>query len=54
MTVVQSTISLYLFSLRGEEARSRTFDRLSFAIILPGYALLNVALAVSAIPPASA
>ncbi|HJZ93680.1 MAG TPA: hypothetical protein VKE40_22585 [Gemmataceae bacterium] len=53
LTVVQSTISLYLFSVRGEEALSRVFDRLSFAIILPGYVLLNLALALSATPAAA-
>ncbi|HKB04705.1 MAG TPA: hypothetical protein VKD90_20950 [Gemmataceae bacterium] len=53
LTVVQSTISLYLFSVRGQEVLSRTFDRLSFAIILPGYVLLNAALAWSAIPPSA-
>jgi hypothetical protein len=44
LTVVQSTISLYLFNERGEEAVSRAFDRLSFAVLLPSYILLNVAL----------
>jgi hypothetical protein len=53
LTVVQSTISLYLFSVRGQEALSRVFDRLSFAIILPSYVLLNLALALSAIPAAA-
>jgi hypothetical protein len=48
LTVLQSTISLYLYSVRGEESLSRAFDRLSFAIILPCYAILNIALPLAA------
>jgi hypothetical protein len=48
LTVVQSTISLHLFASRGEEALSRRFDRLSFAIILPCYIFFNIALALAA------
>lgn len=48
LTVVQSTISLHLFTTRGAEAVSRVFDRVSFAAILPGYILLNVALPLAA------
>ena len=49
LTVIQSTISLHLYSVRGAEAVSRAFDRLSFAVILPGYILLNVLLPLGAI-----
>jgi hypothetical protein len=49
LSVVQSTISLYLFSVRGNETLSRVFDRLSFAVILPAFALLNIALPWAAI-----
>ena len=48
LTVVQSTISLHLYTSRGEEALSRKFDRLSFAIILPSYIIFNIALALAA------
>jgi hypothetical protein len=44
LTVAQSTVSLNLYSVWGEEALSRAFDRLSFFIILVFYALLNVSL----------
>ena len=48
LTVAQSTVSLHLYSVRGNEALSRTFDRLSFVIILPCYVLLNIALPLAA------
>lgn len=49
LSVIQSTISLHLFSIRSAEAVSRAFDRLSFAVILPGYILLNIALPLGAL-----
>lgn len=49
LTIVQSTISLWLFSVRGDEALSHTFDRVSFFVMLPCFLLLNVALPWSAI-----
>jgi len=48
LTVIQSTISLHLYSVRGAEAASRAFDRISFAVILPGYIFLNVLLPLGA------
>lgn len=48
LTVAQSTMSLHLFSVRGDEALSRAFDRLSFAIILPCYVVVNIALPLAA------
>jgi hypothetical protein len=48
LTVIQSTISLHLYTTREAEATSRAFDRVSFAVILPAYVLLNVALPVAA------
>ena len=45
LTLVQSTISLYLFDIRGEEALSRRFDRVSILVLIPGYVILNVLLA---------
>ena len=50
LTVVQSTASLYLYDRRGQQALSRAFDRVSFAVMLPSYALLNVALTWAAAP----
>ena len=49
LSVIQSAISLHLFTIRNAEAVSRAFDRISFAIILPGYVLLNLALPFGAI-----
>jgi hypothetical protein len=51
LTVVQSTISLHLYTIRKQEALSRAFDRWSFATILPCYVLLNFALYWAACPP---
>jgi hypothetical protein len=44
---VQSTISLHLYATRGEEALSRRFDRLSFAIIFFCYIVFNIAIALA-------
>lgn len=49
LTVLQSTISLHLYTIRKAHAVSRAFDRLSFAVILTGYMLLNIALPLGAI-----
>ncbi len=49
LTLLQSTVSLHLSSVLGEEAVARAFDRLSFAVLLPGYILLNVALPWAAV-----
>ncbi len=49
LTLLLSTLSLHLSSVRGEEAVARAFDRLSFAVLLPGYILLNVALPWAAV-----
>lgn len=48
LTVVQSAISLYLYTTREAPEVSRVFDRVSFAVILPGYALVNVLLPLGA------
>lgn len=48
ITLVESTISLYLYDRRGKKELSNRFDRISFYIILPGYTLLNIALALTA------
>ena len=48
LSLVQSTISLYLFDRRGDEPLSRRFDRLSFWILLAGAVALNAALFAAA------
>jgi hypothetical protein len=48
ITVIQSTISLYLFERKGAESLSRRFDQLSFAAFFAGYILLNLALPIAA------
>ena len=49
LSLVQSTISLYLYDRRGDEALSRRFDRLSFWIFLTGDITLNAALIFAAV-----
>ncbi len=48
LTVMQSTISLYLFEHRGAETLSRCFDQVSFAVLSAGYVVLNIALPLAA------
>ena len=44
LTLLESTISLYLYDRKGKEALSRLLDRVSFIVMLAGYVLINVAL----------
>lgn len=48
LSLIESTISLYIFDRRGNEPLSRQFDRLSFWIILVGDIALNTALVMAA------
>ncbi|MFI5155396.1 MAG: hypothetical protein ACHQEM_04395 [Chitinophagales bacterium] len=48
LTLVESTVSLFLYDRRGRKMLSNRFDRLSFFIILPAYILLNTAMAWAA------
>jgi hypothetical protein len=48
LALLQSTISLYLYDIKGKEALSRLFDRVSFIILLVGYVVINVALPLAA------
>lgn len=48
LTLLQSTISLYLYDRKGKEALSRLFDRVSFVVLLAGYLVINVALPLAA------
>jgi hypothetical protein len=41
LTLVQSTVSLYVFDILGQEALSRKFDKVSAVIMVPAYALIN-------------
>jgi hypothetical protein len=42
LTLVASTISLYIFDIRGEIELSRLLDRISFYIILIGFSFINI------------
>jgi len=44
LTLLESTISLYLYDRQGKVELSRLFDRVSFVIFLSAYVLINVAL----------
>lgn len=44
LSLMQSTISLYLYDRRGKERLSRLFDRVSFVIFLAGYTGINLVL----------
>jgi hypothetical protein len=48
LSLVQSTISLHIFDRRGQEAFSRRFDRVSFAVFATSYAAINIALPLAA------
>jgi hypothetical protein len=48
LTLVQSTISLYIFDTKGRERLSRFFDHVSFAVFLIGYLAINLVLPISA------
>ena len=48
LSLLQSTISLYLYDRRGKIALSRLFDRVSFVVLLAGYATINLALPLAA------
>jgi len=48
LTLVQSTISLYIFDTMGREGLSRFFDRVSFIVFLAGYTVINLALPFAA------
>lgn len=48
LTLLQSTISLYLYDRKGKVALSRMFDRVSFFVLLAGYAAINLALPLAA------
>jgi len=48
--VVQSVISLYLFDNLGRERLSQFFDRVCFAVLVPAYVTVSVALPLAAMP----
>ena len=48
LSILQSTISVYLYDTEGREALSQLFDRVSFAIFLVAYVLINLALPLAA------
>jgi hypothetical protein len=44
VTLVESTISLYLFDRCGEEKLSQRLDKVSFKILVAGFTAVNAAL----------
>jgi hypothetical protein len=42
LSMIQSTISLHLFDIRGQTTLSRYFDRLSFAVMATGCVAINI------------
>lgn len=44
LTLVQSTISLYLYDIKGNTALSQRFDRISVVVIAIGYVAINLAI----------
>ncbi len=50
LTLVQSAISLYILDTMGRERLSRFFDKVSFAVFLIGYAVINLLLPLAAKP----
>ena len=47
LTLIVSTISLYLYDHRGKKEISRRLDRLAFYTIMGGYAALNIAMVMA-------
>jgi hypothetical protein len=48
LTLLQSTISLYIFDIKENQGLSRRFDLVSFAILIVGYTAINVAIPLAA------
>jgi hypothetical protein len=48
LILVQSAVSLYIFDTKGQERLSRFFDKVSFAVLLLGYVILNILLPFAA------
>ncbi len=44
LTVIQSTISLYIYDIRGEQALSKLFDKVSLVILTITYVFINIAI----------
>jgi hypothetical protein len=42
LTLIQSTLSLYLYDIRGEEALSRRLDKVSAVIFIIGYTVISI------------
>ncbi len=47
LTLVESTISLYLYDIRGEVALSRAFDRVALIIFAVGFTVINLLIPLS-------
>jgi hypothetical protein len=48
LTLVQSTISLYILDTMGQEKLRRFFDKVSFAVFVAGYGVVNLLLPLAA------
>jgi len=48
LTVIQSTMSLYVYERLGLESLSRRFDQVSFAVLASSYLAINIALPLAA------
>jgi hypothetical protein len=48
LTLIESTISLHLYDRKNKQSLSRYLDMVSFYFIMPVYAVLNIALALTA------
>lgn len=48
LTLVQSTVSLYVLDTLGRERTRRRFDHVSFVVVVGGYVLVNAALILAA------
>jgi hypothetical protein len=48
LTILQSTISLYLYESKGKKALSSMFDKVSFLVLFAGYLVINLALPLAA------
>ena len=49
VTLIESTISLYIYDRRGEVELSQRLDRVSFKILVAGFFAINVALLLASV-----
>lgn len=49
LTLIESTISLYIYDIRGEKAVSKRLDLISFLVLLTLYIILNILIIISVV-----